>query len=63
MKIKLKGICVDINKPRSEEALMLLRSVCKTEMGEASVTKKAFLIMIIEIIDNKVKKEYQLCSL
>ena len=39
MRIKLKGVCVDINKPRSKEALTRLLEVCKTEYLTATLAK------------------------
>mgnify|MGYP006125137161 CR=1 FL=1 len=58
MKIKLRGVCVDINKPRSQSDLTRLLNVCKSEILTASGSKKAFINMIIQVIDNKLTKEY-----
>ena len=58
MRIKLKGVCVDINKPRSKEALTTLLKVCKVEHLTAKHPKKAFIKMFINIIEKKLKKEY-----
>lgn len=58
MRIKLKGVCVDINKPRSKEALTRLLEVCKTEYLTAKLAKKAFIKMLINMIEKKLKKEY-----
>ena len=58
MKIKLKGVCVDINKPRSKEALTRLLNVCKSEVKVCKQPKKAFIKMLIKMIDKKLKKEY-----
>ena len=58
MRIKLKGMCVDINKPRSKEALTRLLELCKTEHLIAKQPKKAFIKMFINIIEKKLKKEY-----
>ena len=56
--IKLKGVCVDINKPRSVKDLTRLLTVCKSEVLTASGDKLAFINMIIQVIDNKLTKEY-----
>jgi len=58
MKIKLKGVCVDINKPRSKEALVSLLNVCKAEVNRSKQPRKAFIKMFIKVIDKKLKKEY-----
>ena len=58
MRIKLKGVCVDINKPRSKEALLKLLKVCKTEYSSAKQPKKGFIKMIISMVEKKLKKEY-----
>tara|TARA_R110002051_G_scaffold323362_1_gene416738 strand:- start:3597 stop:3821 length:225 start_codon:yes stop_codon:yes gene_type:complete len=58
MRIKLKGVCVDINKPRSKEALTTLLKVCEVEYITAKQPKKAFIKMFINIIEKKLKKEY-----
>tara|TARA_R110002012_G_scaffold1863_1_gene8956 strand:+ start:1562 stop:1789 length:228 start_codon:yes stop_codon:yes gene_type:complete len=58
MKIKIKGVCVDINKPRTQEDLTRLLNVCKSEASTASGPRKSFIIMIIKMIDNKLMKEY-----
>ena len=58
MKIKLKGVCVDINKPRSKEAFTRLLTVCKREVETSVGPKKDFIDMIIKVIDNKLMKEY-----
>jgi len=57
MKIKIKGVCVDINKPRTREDLNRLLDVCKSEAKTASQPKKSFIHMIIQIVDTKLKKE------
>jgi hypothetical protein len=59
MKIKLKGICVDINKPRNLSELLKLRVVCMTEYYTAKKAKRELLEMIIHIIDRKVELDYQ----
>jgi len=58
MMIKLRGVCVDINKTRSQKDLNRLLSVCKSEVSTTSGSKKAFINMIIQVIDNKLTKEY-----
>jgi len=57
MKIKLKGVCVDINRPRTQEDLNRLLNVCKSEAKTASGAKKAFINMMIKMINRKLKKE------
>jgi hypothetical protein len=57
MKIKLKGICVDINKPRELKELQILKTVCIGELEQSSKPKKAFLNMVIRIINRRVKQE------
>ena len=58
MKIKLRGVCVDINKPRSQRDLSRLLNVCKSEVSTASGSKKALIQMIMQVIDSKLTKEY-----
>ena len=58
MMIKLRGVCVDINKPRSQKDLTRLLTVCKSEVLTASGPKQSFIKMIIQVIDNKLTKEY-----
>tara|TARA_R110002074_G_scaffold345874_1_gene516248 strand:+ start:146 stop:373 length:228 start_codon:yes stop_codon:yes gene_type:complete len=60
MKIKIKGVCVDINKPRTQEDLTRLLNVCKSEVSTASQPRKSFINMFVQIIENKLKKEYNL---
>ena len=57
MKIKIKGVCVDINKPRTLEDLNRLLNVCKSEASTASGARKAFINMFIGIISKKLMKE------
>jgi hypothetical protein len=58
MKIKIKGVCVDINRPRTQEDLNRLLNVCKSEASTASGARKQFIHMIIKMIDSKLTKEY-----
>jgi hypothetical protein len=58
MMIKLRGVCVDINKPRSHQDLKRLLTVCKSEVSTASGAKKEFINMIMQVIDSKLTKEY-----
>ena len=58
MKIKIKGVCVDINRPRTQEDLNRLLNVCKSEAKTASKARKAFIQMLIKVIDRKLRKEY-----
>ena len=60
--IKLRGVCVDINKPRSQQDLTRLLNVCKSEVSTASGSKKAFINMIMQVIDSKLTKEYYLIN-
>lgn len=57
MKIKIKGVCVDINRPRTQEDLNRLLNVCKSEAKTASKARKAFIQMLIKVIDRKLRKE------
>jgi hypothetical protein len=62
MKIRIKGVCVDINKPRSKEALTRLLTVCKIEAKTAAQPRKSFIKMLIPMIKTKLKKEYNLIN-
>jgi len=59
MKIKLKGICVDINKPRNLSELLKLRVVCMSEYYTSKKAKRELLEMIIHIIDRKVDIDFK----
>lgn len=61
--IKLKDICVDINRPKSLDDLKRLKNVCKIELKKSQIekSKKDFLIMIINMVDNKLEKYLVLC--
>lgn len=63
MKLKIKGICVDINRPESLNDLKRLKNVCKTELEETQIEKsrREFLSMIVNMIDNKLEKTFELC--
>ena len=60
MKVKIKGVCVDINKPRTQKDLNRLLNVCKSEAVVASQPRKSFINMFVQIIEKKLKKEYNL---
>ena len=60
MKIKIKGVCVDINRPRTQEDLNRLLNVCKSEASTASQPRKSFINMFVQIIEKKLKKENNL---
>jgi hypothetical protein len=62
MKIKIKGVCVDINKPRSKEALTRLLTICQIEVETAAQPRKSFINMLIPMIKTKLKKEYNLIN-
>tara|TARA_R110002020_G_scaffold23468_1_gene78016 strand:- start:44 stop:262 length:219 start_codon:yes stop_codon:yes gene_type:complete len=56
MKIKLKGICININKSRDINKLQILRSLCINEMKHKDVYKgkSKLLSMIIETLDKRI---------
>ena len=58
MKIRIKGVCVDINKPRSQNDLNRLLDVCKSEALIATGAQREFIQILINIIDKKLMKEY-----
>lgn len=58
MKIKIKGICVDINKPRSQKDLNRLLNVCKSEALTASGARRSLISMLIQMVEDKLMKEY-----
>ena len=54
MKIKLKGICIDIKKERSIEKLNTLIKICRIEQKSSSLPKKEFLQIIIEMVSKRI---------
>ena len=58
MKVKIKGVCVDINKPRTQKDLNRLLNVCKSEASTALGTRKSFIQMTIDMLEEKLIKEY-----
>ena len=56
MKIKLRGICININKSRDINKLQLLKDLCLAEMNnkETYKGKKQLLKMIIEVLDKRI---------
>ncbi len=58
MKIKIKGVCVDINRPRTQDDLNRLLNVCKSEVKTSKGARRQFIRMIIKMIDRKLTKEY-----
>ena len=60
MKIKLKGICVNISKSRDINKLNTLKEICINELTTKDnyKGKSKLLEMIISIIDRKISIEY-----
>tara|TARA_R110002096_G_scaffold144684_1_gene301807 strand:- start:18 stop:236 length:219 start_codon:yes stop_codon:yes gene_type:complete len=56
MMIKLKGICVDINKSKSLDKLKQLKIVCHEELKECDKAKKGFIKFILRLLDDKLKE-------
>ena len=54
MKIKLKGVGIDIKKERSIEKLQKLVEICKLEQVSCKLPKKEFLQMIINMIHTRI---------
>jgi hypothetical protein len=56
MKIKLKGICININKSRDINKLQLLKQLCINEMKHKDTYKgkSKLLSMIIETLDKRI---------
>ena len=60
MKIKLKGICVNISKSRDINKLNKLKEICIKELNDKDnyKGKSKLLEMIISILDKKISIEY-----
>jgi len=55
MKIRLKGICVDINKPKNIERLLKLQTACNEELKSCNRAKREFIKVLLKLINNKLK--------
>mgnify|MGYP003627895108 CR=1 FL=1 len=55
MKVKLKNICVDINKPKSIDKLRQLKTVCEDELKICTEIKKGFILFILQMVNKKLK--------
>ena len=54
MKIKLKGVCIDIKKERSIKKLQKLLEICKLEQVSSKLPKREFLQIIINMIHTRI---------
>tara|TARA_R110000744_G_scaffold347080_2_gene452626 strand:- start:247 stop:450 length:204 start_codon:yes stop_codon:yes gene_type:complete len=54
MKIKLKGVCIDIKKERSIKKLQKLVEICKLEQVSCKLPKREFLQIIINMIHTRI---------
>ena len=60
MKIKLKGICININKSRDIKKLELLKDLCINEMKHEDTYKgkSKLLSMIIDTLNKRISTQY-----
>lgn len=60
MKIRLKGVCVNINKSRDINKLELLKDLCIKEMKHKDTYKgkSKLLSMIIDTLDKRISTQY-----
>jgi hypothetical protein len=60
MKIRLKGVCVNINKSRDINKLELLKDLCIKEMNNKDTYKgkSKLLSMIVDTLDKRISTQY-----
>ena len=60
MKIKLKGVCININKSRDIKKLELLKDLCINEMKHEDTYKgkSKLLSMIIDTLNKRISTQY-----
>ena len=60
MKIRLKGVCININKSRDIKKLELLKDLCINEMKHEDTYKgkNKLLSMIIDTLDKRISIQY-----
>ena len=60
MKIRLKGVCVNINKSRDIKKLELLKDLCINEMKHEDTYKgkSKLLSMIIHTLNKRISTQY-----
>ena len=56
MMVKLKNVCVDINKPKSIDKLKQLKIVCEEELKTCNKIKKGFILFVLQMVNKKLKK-------
>ena len=60
MKIRLKGVCININKSRDINKLELLKDLCINEMKHEDTYKgkSKLLSMIIDTLNKRISTQY-----
>jgi len=60
MKIKLKGICINIDKSRNINKLELLKELCLNELTSKDTYKgkTKLLIMIVSMLDKRISIQH-----